>query len=113
MHDPSESRTQAVSQALSRARAHSGLSLREIARRAGTSHSTLLAYQHGQKVPSVVVFMRVLDACGMAVDFDLSPRIRDADGIDRGEELKQALLLAEQFPAKPSKTLKLPCFGNG
>lgn len=96
---------------LSRAREHSGLSLREVARRAGTSHPTLLAYERGQKIPSVVVFLRILKACNMAVDIELSPRIHEADGLSRSEELEQALLLAEQFPSKPSKTLDLPRFG--
>ena len=105
-------RTQLVTQTLLQARGRSGLSLREIARRARTSHATLLAYEKGQKVPSVIVFMRILDACGVAVDFDLSRRVRSADGLDRGEELKQALLLAEQFPAKTNKKLKLPRFGK-
>ena len=104
-------RTQAMIQALAQARAYAGLSARELARRAGTSHPTLLAYEKGQKIPSVVVFMRIVNACGLALDFDLSPRIREVDGLDRGEELKQALLLAEQFPSKPSPTLSMPKFG--
>lgn len=112
MYDQSQYRLQTMIQALLLARGQSGMSLREIARRAGTSHATLLSYEKGHKVPSVLVFMRILDACGMAVDFDLSPRVRSANGLDRGEELKQALLLAEQFPAKVSKTLNLPRFGQ-
>jgi len=112
MNRQAQIRTQIMTQTMLQARGRSGLSLREVARRAGTSHPTLLAYERGQKIPSVVVFMRILAACGMAVDFELSPRVREADGLDRGEELKQALLLTEQFPNKPRKTLNLAKFGR-
>lgn len=102
-----------VSQALVSARQAAGLSLRELAQRAGTSHSTLLAYEKGQKTPSVATFLRILEAANFAVDFELSPRIRVMDGLDRGEELEQALNLAAQFPARHNKHLDLPRFGAG
>ncbi len=38
---------------LERARLDAGLSLRELARRAGTSHVTLSAYEHGTKSPTL------------------------------------------------------------
>ena len=94
------------------ARVRGGLSLREVARRAGTSHATLLAYERGRKTPSIVTFLRVLGACGFAVDFDLSPRIRWQDGIDRGEELLQVLKLASQFPARIPRHMNYPVFGS-
>ncbi len=97
---------------LADARARAGLSLREAARRAGTSHATLLAYERGRKAPSIVTFLRVLDACGFAVDFDLSPRIRWRDGISRGEELAQVLKLAVQFPARVPRHMDYPVFGS-
>lgn len=112
MNEFSQHRLQAICQLLTQARAASGCSLRELARRAGTSHATLLAYENGRKVPSAVVFLRILEACNLAVDFELSPRIREWDGIARGDELVDALLVAEQFPAKLSKNLELPCFGG-
>jgi transcriptional regulator with XRE-family HTH domain len=88
------------------------LSLRELARRAGTSHATLLAYENATKVPTVATFMRVLESSGYAVDIQLSPRIRERDGLDRGEELRQVLELAEQFPARLSRTLTCPKFAR-
>jgi transcriptional regulator with XRE-family HTH domain len=94
--------------ALRNAREESGLSLRELARRAGTSHATLLAYENGRKTPSVDTFVRILEAAGFAVDFHMSRRIRRRDGIDRGEELEQVLLLAEQFPARVKRTIDYP-----
>lgn len=62
------------------ARQQADVSLRELAVRAGTSHATLSAYEQGRKIPSMVTFMRILDACNQSVDCELSPRIREADG---------------------------------
>ena len=93
-------------------RLEAGVSLREIARRAGTSHSTLLAYESARKTPSIVTFLRILDACGFAADFILSPRIRWQDGIARGEELEQVLRLASEFPSSPSRHMDYPLFGS-
>jgi len=100
-----------AAQVLRSARTDAGLSLREVARRAETSYSTLHAYESGRKAPSVSVFLRLIDACGYALDFDLSPRIRWQDGIYRGDELEQVLKLAGQFPAKVSRYMDYPCFG--
>ena len=96
---------------LREARERSGLSLRQLARRAGTSHATLLAYENGRKVPAVSTFLRVLEACGFAVDLNIAPRIRERDGLDRGDELAEVLLLAEQFPSRPSGRMPYPRFG--
>jgi transcriptional regulator with XRE-family HTH domain len=98
---------------LARARAEAGLSLRELAERAKTSHATISAYERGRKVPSVTTFIRILEACGNAVDISLLPRIREKDGIPRGEELESVLKLAAQFPAKASRHLDLPAFPDG
>lgn len=95
------------------ARLDARCSLRDIAARAGTSHATLLAYEQGKKTPSVATFLRVLDACGFAIDFHRSRRIRRSDGIDRGKELEAVLELAAQFPARHSKKLTFPRFPLG
>jgi transcriptional regulator with XRE-family HTH domain len=47
------------------ARLHAGLSLRELARRARTSHATLSRYEDGTIEPSMSVVERVVDACGL------------------------------------------------
>jgi transcriptional regulator with XRE-family HTH domain len=99
-----------VGQTLRHARAHAGLSLRELAARVGTSHATVSAYEQGRKMPSVATFLRVLEACNCDVTFELSRRIRYADGMARGDELADVLTLAEQFPSRPSVTLDLPAF---
>lgn len=93
---------------LQAARLRAGLSLRELAARAGTSHATLLAYEQGKKSPAITTFLRILEAAGFAVDIQLSKRIREKDGIPRGEELEAVIKLAEQFPAKVSKKMNFP-----
>lgn len=92
---------------LRRARVAADLSLRELARRARTSHATLHAYEQGFKAPSVPTFLRILEAAGFAVDIEISRRVREADGIERGKELEAVLKLASQFPAKVSKRLEI------
>ncbi len=97
------------------ARIAAGLSLRELAGRAGTSHATLSAYEQGKKTPSVETFLRVLHACEYAVDFVLRPRVRWRNGVARGDELAEALELAEQFPSRHEKRrtrLEFPRFGD-
>jgi transcriptional regulator with XRE-family HTH domain len=101
-----------VARTLRDARAAAGLSLRQLAGRAGTSHATLLAYERGSKVPNVLTFLRILDAAGFAVDFELRRRIRERDGIARGVELEQVLELAAQFPARHRKTIAFPRFAR-
>ncbi len=91
-------------------RQKAGLSLRELARRGGTSHATLIAYESGVKVPSVVTFIRILECCGFAVDFVTTRRIRFQDGLARGDELVTVLELAEQFPSRPARHMAYPIF---
>ena len=110
---PESHAAQASAALLAKARAEAGLSLRELAQRAKTSHATLSAYERGRKVPSVTTFIRILEACGNAVDIRLLPRIREKDGIPRGEELESVLKLAGQFPVKASRFLELPAFPDG
>jgi len=92
---------------LRRARQRTGLSTRDLARRAGTSHATVSAYESGRKVPSVDTLGRLLRAAGFEPMVDLVPAPDDR----RGEELIEALDLAAQFPARHSRTLRFPRFG--
>ncbi len=92
------------------ARRQANLSLRDLAKRAATSHATLSAYEHGRKVPSVTTFVKVIEACGFAMDVTLNRRIREHNGLPRGDELQQVLDLADQFPARPGKHLDFPKF---
>ena len=104
---------QSITNLLVEARARARLSLRELAERAGTSHATLSAYEKGRKVPTVTTYLRILEACGNAVDVQLLPRIRERDGIPRGEELASVLALAAQFPSRASRHLDFPVFPSG
>jgi transcriptional regulator with XRE-family HTH domain len=90
------------------------LTLRELARRAGTSHATLSAYEHGAKTPSVDTLDRVVRAAGYVFEGGLTRRI-DADsrtGLARGDELAAVLELAAQFPARHDALLRAPVFGR-
>ena len=89
------------------------MSLRELARRAGTSHSAVSAYETGRRSPTADTVDRIVRAAGFALDFALCRRIYfDERGGDRGEELEAVLLLAEQFPARHSPELAAPVFGR-
>ena len=109
---PSTTTEQRIADTLRETRLRAALSLRELARRAGTSHATLLAYERATKVPTTTTFFRILEASGNVVDLDIQPRIRIRDGIPRGEELMAVLELAEQFPARISRKLQLPRFAD-
>jgi hypothetical protein len=95
------------------ARRRAGLSLRELAHRAGTSHSTIAAYEQGRKVPNVDTLDRLLRACGFRVDVALTLRPAEvaADPEVRGRELVEVLELAVMFPARHARTLDAPRFG--
>lgn len=96
---------------LRNARQRAGLSLRELARRAGTSHSTLATYEAGYKTPSVDTLERIVRAAGFALDLELSPRMRGDAGYDRGCELIEVLELAAAFPARHKRRMSYPKFG--
>ena len=93
------------------ARRRAGLSLRGLAARAATSHSTLAAYEGGRKIPTVDTLDRVLRAAGYELAIELTRRVGADDPAARGRELEQALDLAAQFPARHSRTLQFPKFG--
>jgi transcriptional regulator with XRE-family HTH domain len=92
-----------------RARVRSGLSLRHLAQRAGTSHATISAYEAGRIDPSVPTFDRIVRAAGFTLAIDLVPLVGDPVH-NRGDELVQALELAAQFPAHRTPDLRFPRF---
>jgi transcriptional regulator with XRE-family HTH domain len=63
-----------VFELLEQARADAGLSQGELARRAGTSRTTLSAYEHGRKSPTLATAARLLAQAG----FELATRPRIA-----------------------------------
>ena len=85
-----------------RARRKAGLSQRQLAARAETSHATLAAYETGAKVPRVDTLDRILQAAGYVPEVELRARA-DATPADReakGRELLAALELAAAFPLR-------------
>ena len=95
-----------------RVREEQGLSLRDLAARAGTSHSALAAYEAGRKVPTVDTLDRIVRAAGFELTAQLEPAMGGVDRAARGRELIEVLELAAMFPARVSPTLDAPMFGS-
>ncbi len=85
-----------------RARHRAGLSQRQLAERAGTSHAAVAQYETGVKVPRADTLVRLLEAAGFAPEVRLQPRAdrTPADREAKGRELLGALELAAQFPLR-------------
>lgn len=100
--------------AMREARRRAGLTARTLAERAGTSHSTLLAYEHGRVHPRVDTAARVIEAAGFALELHLVPRLDTGSAREaKGRELVDVLLLAAEFPAHPRPArLAAPIFGR-
>ena len=94
------------------ARASAGLSLRELALRAGTSHATLAAYEHGRKIPRVDTLVRVCAAAGQPLVPATSPRAEGLDVVDRGLALLDVLRLADAYPFARTGPLDAPVFAR-
>jgi transcriptional regulator with XRE-family HTH domain len=62
------------------ARRDTGLSQRELARRAGTSQATLSAYEAGRKAPSLDTLARIIRAAGLDLRIQLE-RYDDHDDV--------------------------------
>jgi transcriptional regulator with XRE-family HTH domain len=97
---------------LRRARLDAGLSLRDLAGRARTSHATLAAYEAGRTIPRVDTLDRILRAAGFASDITTTsrPDATDAERETKGRELLQVLDLAAHVPARHDPHITLPPF---
>ena len=102
--DQSERYSRRVAELLKYVRRKAGLSARELARSVGSSHSTILAYESGKKIPVTTTLMRLVHACGYSIDFALSPRLPGDEDNTKGAELQAVLELASEFPARHSDT---------
>ena len=91
-------------------RRDAGLSLRSLAARAETSHSTLSAYEAGRVVPNFDTLERIAEAAGRNVDVTLTRRV--ANDRDRAAEIVDVLEVADQFPVRRRRDLDLPVFGR-
>lgn len=83
------------------ARRRSGLTLRELAARAGTSGSTLSAYEAGRVVPRADTLTRIVEAAGWRLSPGMAavPR-RDARRAPAGAELWDVMLLGGFLPTR-------------
>lgn len=97
---------------ISAARQRSGLTLRSLAEKSQTSHSTLAAYESGRTAPGVNTVSRIVAAAGFDAEYSLVKRITSSEVGPRATELEQVLALAEMFPAKHSMQLEAPIFGR-
>ena len=93
------------------ARKRSGLSLRELAARAHTSHSAISAYETGRRIPTTATLDRIVRAAGFTLDATLHRRAH-GDNDDRGTELEEVLALAEELPTRHSPNPPGPIFGR-
>lgn len=96
----SAQKTPISAETLRYARRRVGLTLRDAARRAGVSHAALSAYERGARTPSLDKLFGILHALGFAVRIELEPRIRERNGVPRGEELVEVIRLAEHYPPR-------------
>ena len=94
------------------ARHRGGMSQRALGRAAGTSHSTIAAYEAGRREPSFEAVIRILRAAGYELQLELRPVVGGVDRASRGRELVDALELAAQFPARHDRFLDAPVFGR-
>lgn len=88
------------------ARVGAGLSQRELARSAGTSQSTLSAYESGRKQPSAATLDRLLVACGD--ELVVKPATERDRLVRAGRHLAEAIELAEALPYRPKRELAFP-----
>lgn len=83
------------------ARVAAGLSIRELAARAGTSHSAVVAYEQGAREPSVATFERLLRATGHRVRVVVEPAAEVDDAVN-GRVLEDVLGLVDAIPKRPA-----------
>ncbi|MEI8404851.1 MAG: helix-turn-helix domain-containing protein [Actinomycetes bacterium] len=96
-----------AAQMIIEARSQAGISRRQLARLAGTSPSTLSAYEEGRSIPSVVTLQRILAAAGFRVDASLVA-VDEAEHRRRGEALASLLDLADAYPRPARQELAFP-----
>jgi transcriptional regulator with XRE-family HTH domain len=93
------------------ARRAAGLSQQELARRAGTSRTTLSAYEHGARSPTLDTAQRLLAAAG--AEFQVVPRIEfTAHTTSRGRVVVVPSRLPRLGVAEAFATVTLPLHLN-
>ena len=94
------------------ARERSGLSKRELARRAGTSPAAIVKYESGQMSPTVETLNRILHVAGWRVEIDLLPQVgAPADVVRRGEMMSELLAIVDMVETRQaSPDIEMPRF---
>lgn len=93
------------------AREKSGLSKRELARRAETSPAAIVKYESGQTSPSVDTLNRILRVAGWEVEVHLASVSNEL--VERGEMMADLLSIVDLVEIRPADTyLKFPRFHN-
>jgi len=99
-------------QVIRRAREAAGLSKRELARRAATSPSAIVAYESGERDPTFRTLRRLLQAAGYDSELVTRPSRRRLDPARAAARLVEVLDLAEHLPSRrPASQLSFPPFG--
>jgi transcriptional regulator with XRE-family HTH domain len=89
-----------AAQVIRAAREKSGLSKRELARRAGTSPAAIVKYESRQSSPTVDTLNRILLVAGWEVEVHLAPVSHDA--VQRGEMMADLLRIVDMVEIRPA-----------
>ena len=85
-----------------KAREIAGLSKRELARRAHTSPAAIVAYEAGERDPTVGTLTRIMAAAGAITEIEIEPARTRPDPAASAARLSQVLALAERLPRRPA-----------
>jgi transcriptional regulator with XRE-family HTH domain len=98
-----------AAEVIRRARESSGLSKRELARRAGTSPAAIVAYETGEREPSFRTLRRLVRAAGYDSELVTRPALGRLDPARAAKRLVEVLDLADHLPQRrPSRHLSFP-----
>lgn len=96
-----------TSHLIERAREERGLTQAELAEAAGTSRTTLNAYERGRKFPTAATLQRILDAAGFELTAEARPEFRSVPG-SRGAEYWVSNRLWRLEPRRALRRLVMP-----
>ena len=88
--------------AIRTARETAGLSKRELARRAGTSPAAIVAYESGDREPSLPTLTRICAGANARLAVTVAPARDLPDRETLAHRLQQVLDLAEELPQRPA-----------
>ncbi len=95
---------------LREARLRSGFSRRQLAKRGGTSASTLSAYESGASAPSVTTLERLLRAAGFEAEVNLRPA-STTDEQELAGKIEALFSFVDALPRRQRGPLRYPAFG--